>query len=213
MKMPSWIPTTVASSLADLESLSKVVRQQSKDDPFGDALYFLANWLIVRSCGHIEITEQACVEDLFDRCFGSVVHHYVDSTAFRTGRNPNFDNLNSLLRQIDLSGRLASELKDFLSVEYQGCTKNPIIQGTYKNCLKTIVDGRNSIVHGYSFHITAETALEYSEVAKSISEWYLKMFEPQGDAEKIILGSFPDGQESINQARRQTAAQKLELRS
>lgn len=210
--MSSWIPTTVASSLADLESLAKEVNRLSAEDPLGEALHFLSNWLIVRSCGHIEITEQACVEDLFDRCFGSVVHHYVDSTAFRSGRNPNPSNLISLLKQIDPSGQLAIQLKDYLKTEGhddEGCLA---LLDTLKDHLEAIVGARNSIVHGYSLHLTADTAVGRCEVAKRISEWYLDVFAPQGVAERIILGEAASEHESINEVRRQTAVQRLGLR-
>lgn len=209
--MSSWLPTTVASSLADLESLAKEVKRLSAEDPLGDALHFLSNWLVVRSCGHIEITEQACVEDLFDRCFGSVVHHYIDSTAFRSGRNPNPGNLINLLKQIDSSGQLATMLKDYLKTESrddEGCLT---LLNTQKDYLEAIVGARNSIVHGYSFHLTAEAAVEQCEVAKRISEWYLDVFAPQGAAERIILDEVTSERESINAVRRQTAALSLGL--
>ncbi len=207
--MHSWIPTTVANSLADLKSLYKEIERLNKNDPLGESLHFLSNWLIVRSCGHIEITEQACIEDLFDRCFGSVVHHYVDHTAFRTGRNPNPDNLIGLLKQIDPSKTLATKLKEFLRTVYQGSGGLSMTQNTYKEYLNTIVDSRNSIVHGYSFHITADIAMEYSKVTEAISDWYLACFVPQGEAEETILNGAMDERVSINEVRRQNAAQQL----
>lgn len=203
------MPTTVDRSLDDLNRLTEEVRRINISDPWSDALHFLSNWLLVRSCGHIEIVEQACIEDLFDRCFGSAVHHYIDCTSFRSGRNPSFANLKGMLERIDKSGRLSNQFKEFIDSDYSDELAPSGERGTYRNYLQRMIDGRNAIVHGYSFPLSPNSAVVYPRVAISISEWYLTSFAPDGVAESIVTSDELQRADSINLTRRERAARNL----
>lgn len=207
--MPKWIPTTVDSSLTDLLRLTGEVERINGNDPWSDALHFLSNWLLVRSCGHIEIVEQACIEDLFDRCFGGAVHHYVDCTSFRSGRNPSYTNLKGMLDKIDKSGGLSESFKEFINSDYSDGLTSSGERGTYKNYLQCMIDGRNAIVHGYSFQLSYINAIVYPRIAISISDWYLTQFSPGGAAERIITSDELQRSDSINVVRRERAARNL----
>lgn len=207
--MPEWIPTTVDNSLSDLERLEKEVERINSRDPLSDSLHFLSNWLLVRSCGHIEIVEQACIEDLFDRCFGGAAHHYIDCTAFRSGRNPSFSNLKNMLDKIDKSKSLSKQFKEFVNSDYSTDPTSSGERGTFQNYLERMICGRNAIVHGYSFPLTPKNALVYPRIAVAISDWYLTVFSPGGFAESIITSDELQRSDSINLARRERAAHNL----
>ena len=80
--------------------LSNMLKKASEEDPFDEDVFQLSNWLIVRACGHLEITEKACVGNLFYRLYGNVVYDYLISTTFSKGRNPHPDTLKSLLKTL-----------------------------------------------------------------------------------------------------------------
>lgn len=207
--MPKWIPATVDRSQNDLIRLKEEVERINISDPWSDALHFLSNWLLVRSCGHIEIVEQACIEDLFDRCFGGAVNHYIDCTSFRSGRNPNFANLKGMLEKIDKSGCLSKLFKNFINSDYSDKLTSSGERGTYQNYLQCMIDGRNAIVHGYSFPLSPNNAIIYPDIAISISEWYLTTFAPNGVAESIVTSDKLQRADSINSTRRERAARNL----
>ena len=180
--MNNWMPTTVGSSLADLTALQSLVRSM---DPLSDSLQFLSNLLLIRSCGHLDTTEKACIEDLFERLYGRVVHDYLDKTTFRSGRNPSYKNLAETLGLIDGSKSIKGELKAHLSQPFIHNSKVDFPQ-TYRECLDRLVNNRNSVVHGYSLHIQSHEALAYSDLSIQISNWYLSFFKPGGRAEEVL---------------------------
>lgn len=180
--MNEWMPTTVGSSLADLTALQSLVRST---DPLSDSLQFLSNLLLVRSCGHMETTEKTCIEDLFERLYGRVVHDYLDKTTFRSGRNPSPKNLTETLGLIDGSNSIKSELKELLSQPFVH-TSMVDFPPTCRECLDKLVKNRNSVVHGYSLHVQSIEALAYSDLSIQISNWYLDFFRPGGRAEEVM---------------------------
>ena len=183
--MSSWMPTTVGSSLTDLDALREIVRRTQADDPLSDSLQFLSNLLLVRSCGHMETTEKTCIEDLFERMYGRVVHDYVDKTTFRTGKNPNYEKLSETLGLIDATGVIKKDLKNRLSQPFVHDSQVGL-PDTCRNCLDALVKARNSVVHGYSLHIQSAEALAYSELSIQLSNWYLDYFKPGGAAEAVL---------------------------
>lgn len=185
--MCRWSPNTVQASLRELEVAKSVVSRLQNENPFSDHLPFISNWLIVRSCGHLEATERACIEDLVDRLYGRTVHDYIYQSLFRSGRNPSPDNLKSTLGLIDRSGRLKGSLKDYLSRpanEVPG--GNNLSCSTLNDALNEAVKQRNHVVHGYATHPDARSALAYAEVAIRVSDWYLSIFEPGGQAQTVL---------------------------
>ncbi|WP_147385450.1 hypothetical protein [Propionibacterium ruminifibrarum] len=196
-----WIPETVAHSLNEMLHLVKEVKLFHESEPLSNTLHFLCNWLLVRSCGHIEVTEQACIENLYQRKFGAVVYHYLDETSFKTGRNPRYSNLLMILKRIENGDILASNLKSFLDNDYLEGKK-------YKDYLEMIVEGRNAIVHGYSFDIEAIRALDCARASAAISNWYLEQFKPGGIAEQAVSQD-DEPSESANHRRRKKTATQL----
>lgn len=185
--MCKWSPNTVQASLRELEVTKNAVSKLQNENPLSDYLSFISNWLIVRSCGHLEVTERACIEDIVDRLYGHTVHDFIDQSLFKSGRNPNPDNLKGVLHKLDKSDALKSSLKDYLS----GPTRcmpggNNLSCATLNDALNEAVDQRNHVVHGYTTHPGARSALAYSEVILSVSEWYLSTFKPGGQAETVL---------------------------
>lgn len=185
--MCRWSPNTVQASLRELEVTKNNVSRLQNENPLSDYLPFISNWLIVRSCGHLEVTERACIEDLVDRLYGHTVHDFIDQSLFKSGRNPNPSNLKGVLHNIDKSDTLKKSLKNYLSGPTSSVPGGNILScATLNEALNEAVDQRNHVVHGYTTHPDARSALAYAEVVLSVSDWYLSTFKPGGQAQAIL---------------------------
>ena len=99
--------------------------------------------------------------------------------------------------------------KEFINSDYSDGLTSSGERGTYKNYLQCMIDGRNAIVHGYSFQLSYINAIVYPRIAISISDWYLTQFSPGGAAERIITSDELQRSDSINVVRRERAARNL----
>ncbi len=192
---PSWAPATVEQSLESLHALSGLLEKACTENPLSDDVFHLSNWLIVRSCGHLETTEKACIGNLFNLLYGSAVYDYLTETSFSRGRNPNPDTLSDLLKKVvgrqrrDSPEALHRRFASFMSSEFDEACYEEFANRSYRDCLKVVVESRNSLVHGVGAGRPWKMALDSAVIAERVGEWYIREFSPNGHAHSLLGGS------------------------
>lgn len=126
----------------------------------------LSRLLVIPSAGYIEAGVAVCIRSYLQ----SKAHPSVASfgaTWLKGGRNPSHGNLVDILQRFN--NEWASQFDVLLSAN----------DGRLKRELSFLVERRNQIAHGSSEGINQSKAVELSEIAGSIVDWFAKTLDPR----------------------------------
>jgi hypothetical protein len=126
---------------------------------------WMARLLVVRSVGYIEQSVGECLRGHIQEKSGGWMRSFSHSWLER-GRNPSPENLLQLL------GRFDQALSDEFEVLLQENDEH------LRRELSFMVDRRNKIAHGLNEGIRSERAVDLSEVAVTITDWFVLKFNP-----------------------------------
>lgn len=160
-----WPPWEVTSSLANLRQLRILV-----EDPKGagiepEPLGWLARLLIVRSCGYLEQTVNACAKGYLQAKSGGPVRAFGLSWLVKA-RNPTPDSL------LLLAGRFDDGLRESLA---QTLDEN---DRRLADALSALVSIRNRIAHGENEGTGRDRSLALSSASEAIADWWISSLKP-----------------------------------
>jgi hypothetical protein len=160
-----WPPRLVTELRHKLDELADLVRQPYAGEP-QEVRDWLARLLVVRSCGYVEQTILEVCRGYVHGRSGGPVRAFGRSWLER-GSNPTPDALLELVGRFDATW--AANLQDFLEEEDQRLHRE----------VSFLVDRRNKIAHGLNEGIGTVKALQLSDIAREISDWFISRFNPE----------------------------------
>ena len=175
-----WPTTEYLNSLSDLKDFEQLLSSDLGRADLIDEVDALGKYLIIRSCGHIEIASSECVLSFLERHTNKSLDKYIRST-YKTYRSPNVDNLSDSLKKIGKS--VFEDFKTYMSEQQSSNGEKN------SDTLKQLVDARNKIAHGKSIVETQKDSLIYSVFAEELGRWYEEYFKPGGNADKLFSSS------------------------
>lgn len=158
----AWPPQDVSQSRSRLLELRRVVDSFDGEDGAHSAM---GRFLVVRSCGHIEYTFDACLADFAERSSHPAIASHVRGGLFR-GRNPRPDDL--VDRMTRMRPAWGASLASFMDEN----------DGRLRRELSLLVDRRNSISHGQNEGIGVRKALDLSDMAIEVGDWVSDQLDP-----------------------------------
>jgi hypothetical protein len=126
----------------------------------------LARFLIVRTCGHLELTvHECCLTYVRSKSFGRI-KDFSESWLKRV-ENPTPDRLLELVGRFDLS--LKADLLELFE-------RN---DGELRREISFLVGKRNTVAHGESEGIGPRKALDLLDYSKLLTDWFILSFDPR----------------------------------
>lgn len=160
-----WPPFAVTSLTKNLNVLQELTRDVEKNlEP--ESRSWLAKLLVIRSAGIIEQTVAECSRAYVYSRSGGWVQSFAHSWLERT-KNPSPENLQQFLGRFDQ--KLCDEFHLFLTDDSERLYRD----------LAFLVDRRNRIAHGLSEGVGPQRALELSEAAVSVADWFVLKLNPK----------------------------------
>ncbi|WP_314025925.1 HEPN domain-containing protein [Olsenella uli] len=173
----SWPTTEYRNSLSDLKDFEQLLSSDLGRVDLTDEVDALGKYLIIRSCGHIEIASSECVLSFLERHTSKNLDKYIRST-YKTWASPYANNLSGSLKKIEES--ISRDFMAFMSRQQSSNGEKN------SDTLKQLVDARNRIAHGKSTVKTQKDSLVYSTFAEELGRWYEEYFKPGGCADKLF---------------------------
>lgn len=130
-----------------------------------EALGWLSRLLVVRSCGYLEQTVNACARGYVQAKSGGLVRSFSLTWLART-RNPSYDAL------MELAGRFDLVLRDDLERALEADDRR------LRQDLHALVDRRNRIAHGENEGIGRDRALSLSGSSEALADWWILALNP-----------------------------------
>lgn len=159
----SWPSLKILSSRNQLEKLRKTLEDYPTDDIEVEAA--LCRFLVLRSCGHVELCLEQGVVDFLEKTAPPHVHGYIRSGMFK-GRNPWPNRIEELLGAFfDDWGR---QIKEFLDADDELLNRE----------LKFLIQKRNSIAHGQSEGVARRKALDLCDYAILLADKIIDIVAP-----------------------------------
>jgi hypothetical protein len=158
-----WPPREVTALRRKLDELVGIVRAPLSESQ--EVRDWLARVLVVRSCGYLEQTVLEACRGFVHAKSGGPVRAFGHSWL-EFGRNPKPDELVTLVARFDTTW--AGDLLDVLEADDQRLHRE----------VSFLVDRRNKIAHGLNEGVGTVRALQLSDVACEVSDWFLARFDP-----------------------------------
>lgn len=162
----SWPSLDVLNSRTQLDKLRKTLEGSTGDDSEVEAA--LCRFLVVRSCGHIELSLEQGLLDCLEGSTAPHVHRYIRSGMFK-GRNPKPDRIEKLLG--DFHSEWRTQIKNALDENDEILRRE----------LAFLVQKRNKIAHGQSDGIGKRKALDLCNYAIELSDKILQILSPESN--------------------------------
>jgi hypothetical protein len=160
-----WPPREVTELRHKLDELAELVRQPYAGQP-QEVRDWLARVLVVRSCGYLEQTTLEVCRGYVHGRSGGPVRAFGRSWLER-GSNPTPDALIALVGRFDATW--AANLHEVLEDDDQRLYRE----------VSFLVDRRNKIAHGLNEGIGTVKALQLSQIACEVSDWFIARFNPE----------------------------------
>lgn len=161
----AWPTIKVVRWQKSLDGLVRLVDEQARNQADDQVIKELSRFLVVRSCGLVEqVSEECCKEYLIKKSdirSSSFAHSW-----FGRGANPSPGNLVSLVSKFD--PEWGKDLQQFLDDDDE----------LLKRQLDFLVTRRNKIAHGESEGVGVRKALDLSETAFKLTDWFIVTFNP-----------------------------------
>lgn len=158
-----WPPQEVGLIARGLDDLAAGV-QNSSERSIEEQIW-LTRFLIVRTCGYLEVATHEMVNEHILVKSGGTVQSFALSWLERS-RTPSPDNLGTLLGRLD--GNLRNDFDDFLAANDKYLLDH----------LYALVARRHLVAHGRNEGVNSQKALEWVKVAKEIADWFELHLDP-----------------------------------
>ena len=159
---PSQNLTLSRRKLTELRQTANSLDNQVDDQ----VIKAMANFLIIRSTGHIEFTVDTCIHSFALAKSHRDIAQYVESGLFR-GRNPSAGKL------VEHLGRMSSSWGTDLSHHLSDDDEK------IKRELDFLVSRRNLIAHGKNENVGMLKSLQLCDVALEIGDWIVQTIDPR----------------------------------
>jgi hypothetical protein len=143
--------------------LTDLVRASGRSDPALDQA--LSRYLVIRSAGLIESIRDD-VADLYIREVAHARAHRRITSGLRQGQGARPKQLLDFLRSFDPAW--AEEFALFIDQD----------DARVKDSLGALIAARTKIAHGDGEAVSISHALRWADVAKEVSDWLIRRFEP-----------------------------------
>lgn len=171
----TWPPPEFVSSREELLEFKDFVQSVFREDTFSPQVPYLANHLVIRSCGHIEVVYSSCILGYIARHSSSAVYTFAEK-RFKTWEAPTPGNLSRICETLSRS------VSDDLSAFFESADVG--IAGSCKSELGSLVSSRKKIAHGQNERVATLKAIQMCEnVAIPLSDWFVDEFRPGGKAD------------------------------
>jgi hypothetical protein len=169
MKQAAWPPAGLKQIEQQLVQLADAVRDGR--DRSIDEQVWLTRFLIVRACGYLEqVVHQTLIGHLSVRSGGTAKSFAI--SYLERSRTPSRQNL------LIIVGRLDQSLRDDLELLLDEQDRQ--LHGE----LALLVGRRHQIAHGMNEGLTPSRALELTQAARSIADWFILALDPTPAARK-----------------------------
>jgi hypothetical protein len=159
---PSLRISSLEDSLSALEALVRRVGKSTDDESAGA----LTRFLVVRSCGFLEqVTEECCRSYLLSKAEKRAAGF--GGSWLGQGRGPHPEQLMALAGRFD--SQWADELRQLLDDNDQKLRRE----------VSFLVDRRNKIAHGLSDGLGTRKALDLSQHAREVADWFILRLDPR----------------------------------
>lgn len=125
----------------------------------------LSRLLVLRSCGHLEQVVLKCAQGYVEAKAGGPVRSF-SLTWLSKSRNPSAKALRELAERFDSTW--GQDFDDLLDENEQ----------SLRRLLGNLVDFRNHIAHGENQGVNRGKALELSDAAEDVSDWWITTLNP-----------------------------------
>lgn len=159
----SWPGRKISLSRNALVDLMRCVDNLDGDN--ADVESYLSKLLVVRSCGHIELTLEQGILDSLEGRTDPHISSYIKSGFFK-GRNPQPERIKSLLGSFHSDWEY--KISELLDADDEYLHRE----------LKFLVSRRNNIAHGQSESVGRRKALDLCQYALKISDEILRIVRP-----------------------------------
>jgi hypothetical protein len=161
-----WPPLGVLRLRQALDDVCELVKHPGYDlDKNLEVHQSLCRFLVIRSCGYLEIsTVEICRAYVYAKS-GGPVRSFAHSWLERSG-NPQPGYLIKLIGRFDAT--MASEFEQFIADE----------DSRIKRDIDFLVNRRNRIAHGESEGINQARAIQLKEISCEVADWFILRFNP-----------------------------------
>ena len=161
----AWPSVHIFELSRSLESVAALVRSPQRDQS-DEVRTALARFLVIRACGYLEqTTEESCKAFVASKSIPTVASY--GASWLGRGASPKPEHLVTLVKQFDTSW--SEELEAFLRNDDDLLWRE----------VSFLVDRRNKMAHGASEGTGARKALDLTEHASRVAEWFLVKFDPR----------------------------------
>ena len=183
----SWVPVDIRESLGHLHETRQFLNElQLTGKTEGGkliggnndtAVRLLKNYLVIRSCGHVETTLRSSIRESAQKHSDPAFANLIEKYILRSGENPRSENVARKLKA--LNEEFASNWKDFLSDshEYRDEVYGAETIDTYGCSLQYLVEQRNMVAHGEEVTLSETDAVRLSVAAEHIAVHIVSIFD------------------------------------